>query len=242
MAIKAIVFDKDGTLLDFDAYWVTVSRLALEDLVQKLNIKDISVDTLLEAFGVHGGITDVRGILCWGTYSGMGEILYGILKDQLGTMSLESFTETMVDAYHRFASAGIMQPTCDGLREMLLSLREQGILLGVVTSDDAYVTEKCLSVLDIEDLFSCLYTDDGKIPAKPDPYAIHDICRRYSLKPEEIVMVGDTLTDMCFAKNGGVRAIGVAKTEENRDVLLGMTDTVVPDVSYVAKMLAEGTL
>ena len=50
-------------------------------------------------------------------------------------------------------------------------------------------------------------------------------------------MVGDTLTDMRFAKNAGIRAIGVAKNEKNRKILSTMTDTVVHDVSLVGALL-----
>jgi phosphoglycolate phosphatase-like HAD superfamily hydrolase len=46
-------------------------------------------------------------------------------------------------------------------------------------------------------------------------------------------MVGDTLSDMNFAINGGIRSVGLAKSEENKAILLEKTDTVVPDISYL---------
>ena len=55
-----------------------------------------------------------------------------------------------------------------------------------------------------------IYTDDGKGHPKPDPYFIQEIIKKYGMKKEELVMAGDTVTDMEFARNGGIKAIGVA--------------------------------
>ena len=35
MNIDAIIFDKDGTLIDFDAFWVSVSCKAIEEVLEK---------------------------------------------------------------------------------------------------------------------------------------------------------------------------------------------------------------
>lgn len=38
---KAIVFDKDGTLLDFDAFWLTITYKAIDDILKKVNRESI---------------------------------------------------------------------------------------------------------------------------------------------------------------------------------------------------------
>ncbi len=35
--IKAIIFDKDGTLIDFDSFWVTISEYAIKEMLEALN-------------------------------------------------------------------------------------------------------------------------------------------------------------------------------------------------------------
>ena len=70
--IRMVIFDKDGTLMDFDAFWVTVSRAAVPDILQSLALDQALAEQLLAAMGVHDGTTDVRGVLSWGTYSQMG--------------------------------------------------------------------------------------------------------------------------------------------------------------------------
>ncbi len=80
MKADAVIFDKDGTLIDFDSIWVPVSVKALEDILGELHREDIPVGEFLTAFGVHDGVTDINGVLCKGTYAQMGQIVHEILK------------------------------------------------------------------------------------------------------------------------------------------------------------------
>ena len=50
-------------------------------------------------------------------------------------------------------------------------------------------------------------------------------------------MVGDTLTDMNFAKNAGVKAIGVAKSEKNKSILMPYADAVIHDISKILEVI-----
>ena len=49
---------------------------------------------------------------------------------------------------------------------------------------------------------------DG-VPAKPDPAAALEACRRWELDPQDVLYVGDTNTDMQTARRGGMFALGV---------------------------------
>ena len=35
--VKAIIFDKDGTLIDFDSFWITVSVDAIKHILKNVN-------------------------------------------------------------------------------------------------------------------------------------------------------------------------------------------------------------
>ena len=41
MNTKAVIFDKDGTLLDFDSFWVEISYNAIREILEKIEIKNI---------------------------------------------------------------------------------------------------------------------------------------------------------------------------------------------------------
>lgn len=237
MKTKAVLLDKDGTLMEFDAFWRTASYGALEDLLRGLGGDLSAVGELLSALGVGNGATDITGALCCGTYKDMGQALYGVLKERGGNWTLEEITRRTEEAYHRHISDGIIRPDCAGAVETLRKLKTRGIKLAVVTTDQAAATQQCLQALGMTELFDAVYTDDGHYPAKPDPYCALDFCRREGLQAEEAVMVGDTLTDMRFARNAGIRAIGIAKTERNREILSAWTDAVVRDISRLLEVL-----
>lgn len=239
MNSKLVIFDKDGTLLDFDTFWGTITRKAIEELLDQLSAPASLMDELLASIGVHNGVTDVQGILAWGTYRTIGETLQKVLTVHGIACEPEKVAAITAQACHVHANEGRLEPVCQNLRGALDGLRQQGIRLAVVTTDGPALTCQCLEELGIADCFSDVCTDDGILPPKPDPYCIGWLCEKYGLHRDEMVMVGDTLTDVRFARNGGIRAIGVAKTQSGRDFLRQHADATVPDVSHVADVLAH---
>lgn len=239
MSIKAILFDKDGTLLDFDAFWVTVAQRAVEYTLNSIGRTDIDPDEILRAMGVNDGITSIDGVLCYGTHEQVSERIYGVLKKYDVSVSESEIGDISRDGFHESLSAGVLKGTCEDIYEVLKKLKDKGIKLAVVTADDEYMTEKCLSGLGIYTLFDKIYTNDGITPPKPDPYCIHDLCQREGFDASEVLMVGDTLTDANFAKNGGIKMIGVANSERNKEILSPYAFKVVPDISYLYDLLEE---
>lgn len=237
MNADAIIFDKDGTLIDFDAFWVSVSIKALEQILTSFNKREVPLCELLESFGVHNGITDIDSVLCKGTYEQLGQIVYDILHQYGCDASCNEVTTAVTKAFNENSDAGEVKPTCPELVEVLKSLKTQGKKLAVVTTDNEYITRKCLKKLGIEGLFDKIYTDDGKTPTKPDPYCINDFCAITGIKPENTVMVGDTLTDVSFAKNAGITSIAIAKNERNRGILEPYADIVLSDLSKLLNIL-----
>lgn len=237
MKTRAIIFDKDGTLLDFDSFWLSISYKAIENILTALKQKLDMTEEILLALGVKNKVTDINGVLCQGTYAQMGQAIYGVLKEHGCDITEEKAISLTIEAYHQNFEAGIVKPACENIFGVLNRLKEHGIKLAVVTTDDAFVTKKCLEALGIDTLFDAVYTDDGKYPAKPDAYCIYDFCEKEGLSKSEVVMVGDTLTDVCFARNGGIKVIGVAKSDENRCILEKHADVVIPDISFVLEVL-----
>lgn len=237
MNADAIIFDKDGTLIDFDAFWVTLSVRAMEDILKKLDRTDIPVHEILSAFGVQDGVTDIDGVLCKGTYEQMGQVVHHIFVKYGCNISCGETVKLVIDAYNRNADAGEVKPTCPDLADVLTALKKQNKKLAVVTTDNEEITRKCLKKLGIEELFDKIYTDDGKTPTKPDPYCAVDFCNLTGVKPERLVMVGDTMTDVNFAKNAGIAVVCVAKTDRNKSALSPFTDAVISNPSGLFDVL-----
>lgn len=237
MKVDAIIFDKDGTLIDFDAFWVAVSVKALQDVLKRVKREDVPVLTLLTALGVQDGVTDADSVLCKGTYKQIGEIVHNILKENGCDYDVAEVEKFVLDGYNQNAEAGEVQPTCPDLKETLMSLKNRNIKLAVVTTDNERITRTCLTKLGVMDLFDAIYTDDGKTPTKPHPFCALDFCRSFGVEKENAVMVGDTLTDVAFARNAGIAVIGLAKNEQNKSLLTSRADVVVEKISDILSVL-----
>jgi HAD superfamily hydrolase (TIGR01549 family) len=231
MKADAVIFDKDGTLLDFDAFWVSVSVKAIGLFLERIGMDGELCDEILEAYGVDNGITSINGVLCKGTYAQMGQIAHEVLSKYGFAGSVEEVTKLLVSAYSESSDAGVISLTCPNLADTLAELKGRGKKLAVVTTDNKEMTVKCLKALGIDAFFDKIYTDDGVTPTKPDPFCVYDICNTLGIEKERVVMVGDTETDVKFARNAGIRVIGVAKGDVNKKILGGMADTVLSDVS-----------
>ncbi len=237
MKTEGIIFDKDGTLIDFDAFWVAVSHKALDSVLLEFNMEKVDVNEILEALGVHDGVTSIDGVLCKGTYEQMGRIVYDILCKYGCKNSCEEVTEAVIAAYNESTDAGEIKPTSSVLTEVLKKLKAQGKRLAVVTTDNELITRKCLSSLGIEELFDKIYTDDGVNPTKPDPYCAFHFCKLFGIDKDSVVMVGDTVTDARFAKNAGISMIGLARSKENRGILAEHTNIVISEMSELLDIL-----
>lgn len=235
MKADAIIFDKDGTLIDFDAFWVSVSVKAINDLLVTFQKQEVPVCEILEPLGVHGGVTDIDGVLCKGTYELMGRVVYDVLRMYGCSASCAEVTKVATEAFNKSADAGKVIPTCPDLPNVLTQLKSQGKKLAVVTTDNLQITSKCLKELGIEELFDKIYTDDGSTPLKPHPYCAKDFAD--FCKSDSIVMVGDTQTDVTFAKNAGIPMIALAKTDKSRALLSPVADAVIRSLSELSDII-----
>ena len=229
MKAEAVIFDKDGTLMEFDPFWVKVAESAVQDILNRLGINSVPVWEVLEAFGVRGEVSDTDGIIRGGTYEQAGEALAEVLERHGIKIESAKLSALVREAFAANSGAGGIKG-CEGVKETLSRLKLLGIRLAVVTTDSADITGKCLKVLGIESLFDKIYTDDGITPPKPEPYCAEEFLRTYGIKPENAVMVGDTLTDARFAENAGMKFIAVASGAAGKE-LEDRAAAVIPDIS-----------
>ena len=240
MDVRAIIFDKDGTLMKFDSFWVDVSRCAVRDILRQLNRNDIPMGRLLGALGISGDTADIDGLLCKGTYEQIALAIGEILREFGVDISDTDIIKMTVSAYNDNADSGKIEPTCANIRAVLEKLKNGGRKLAVVTTDDAQITHKCLEKLGIEDLFEKIYTDDGINPIKPNPGCALEFLSELGIPAEKAVMVGDTMTDIRFARNAGISVIGVGEIANSRERLMPHADAVIPDISHLFDVIEEG--
>ena len=225
--LKAILYDKDGTLMQFDAFWVPVTRAAIKRIVEseiidkktktgeKIKSGDKTIEKIClkieQSIGITGETVDPHGILCGGTYGQFATEITAALNGFGFDCAVDK--SAVEEATAQSVKYGKIVPTCENLRERLLKAREKAAVY-VVTTDDEEITKICLKALGIDDLFDGIYCDDGKTPHKPDPFAADEIAKNLGAEKGGIYMVGDTVTDEKFAKNAQINFVCVGRGED----------------------------
>ncbi len=100
-----------------------------------------------------------------------------------------------------------------GTMPMLLALQARGHKLAVATGksrrglDEVLVRE--LEGVKLSTLFDASRTAD-QTAGKPDPLMLHELMEELDVKPERMLMIGDTTHDLLLARNAGVASVGVS--------------------------------
>lgn len=197
--IQAIVFDKDGTLEDSEAY--------LRNLGQKRSrLIDAQIpgigDPLLMAFGINGDTLDPTGLLAVGSRRET-EIAAAAYIAETGRGWLESLAiarRAFEEADQFIGTAP--SPLFVGSLEVLKYLSEAGLKLGILS---AASTERVRAFVDRHQLGSYVQLQMGvdRGPSKPDPALFVQACQTLGVEPSATLMVGDSAGDIEMARQAG---------------------------------------
>ncbi|MEK4849969.1 HAD family hydrolase [Paenibacillus sp. FSL H7-0756] len=218
--VSAILFDKDGTLLQFVSLWGSWGECFLDQFARGLEQRGLSfpehqrASLLGTVHDAAGKITDYdrNGPLAMGTMND----LYAILSWQGYTLGL-SWAEAveLVDACRNAADAMLEQSRpvrpLPGLVPFLDACAAQGIPMAVVTADETAAAESHLRWLGIRQYFTAVIGTDQVERGKPFPDMALLACGRLGVSPAEAAVIGDTNGDMRMAKAAGAAAaLGIA--------------------------------
>ena len=97
----------------------------------------------------------------------------------------------------------------DGIREMLQTLQQKGIPLGICTNKHQSAATAIVDTFFPAGTFMDNIGDRDGLPRKPDPQKVLLIASHMGVKPAEVAYFGDTSVDMDTAQNAGFLAVGV---------------------------------
>jgi phosphoglycolate phosphatase len=233
---RLIIFDKDGTLIDFAATWVPLIRKRVTFLLKTLGRNDQELGAfLLRSWGIDptSGKIDPRGPCPVSPRS--DEIIIGTMAlyqkgyfwDEAKQWVVQAFDEADADGDWREKVVPIK-----GIQTFLFRLREHGLRTALATNDERKDTEAILNHLGMEGLFDTILCAGEVNPPKPHPETIFSICRQLGVDPKESVMVGDSVADMMAGKRAGVAlTVGILEGGVTpREELEKVADLVVNSV------------
>jgi phosphoglycolate phosphatase len=198
-----LIFDWDGTLVDSIGRIVdSISAAALEcDLppLDELAIKGIIGLGLPEAIAVlYPHVNDVRVV--------------------------ESFRRAYANHYQALDEKPcLLYP---GVAQALHQYREQGYLLAVATGKGRRGLQRALEEQGWEDFFDVTRCAD-ETASKPAPQMLHEILAHCEARPDQALMVGDSVFDLEMASRAGIDSVAVSYGAQSGEVLRACCPTVV---------------
>ena len=181
---KLIMIDVDGTLVD------SVPDLAycIDEMMQKLGLQKWGEDKVRHWVG--NGVPKLVERALSGELEGrpikeVFDIAYPIF--------LDLYEDNTAERSYLY----------DGVREGLDYLKSQGYQLGCVTNKSEQFTHPLLKVLGIFNDFKIIISGDTLAKRKPDPMPLLYCAEHFNLKPEECLMLGDSVSDVKAARAAG---------------------------------------
>ena len=96
----------------------------------------------------------------------------------------------------------------EGIRDLLAQLKERNIRIAVLSNKPHAQTIDVIETLFGRGYFDVIQGQKEGVPIKPDPGGVFAILEQLGLKPEDILYLGDTATDMKTGKSAGAFTLG----------------------------------
>ncbi len=193
--IKAILFDKDGTLLDFDATWAKPQERAAAFAAN-------GDDRLASRMLVAGGMDLETRKTAAGSLFAAGnalEIAQAFI-DEGAPHGLENLTSELDRIFLDGMQEARLLP---GLEIALRQLHNAGCILGVASSDSEASIAAFLEATNVASLFSFIAGYDSGHGHKPAPGMVEGFASATDTPARQIAVVGDNTHDLEMAKNAG---------------------------------------
>lgn len=200
MAVKGILFDLDGTLLD---------------------TADLILASFKHTFRVHEQVEVDEKTL----YPYLSMTLRDIFHDKGELM--ESMIDTYRDYHFKYydATVKLFPNTLPALGH----LHAAGIKFAAVTSRRTPSAKRGLEITGALPYFTSIVGNDRSSKHKPEPEPLYIAMRELCLKPEECVMVGDSVNDILAGKNAVTKTAAVRWTRSEWSELVAAQPDLIID-------------
>ena len=128
-----------------------------------------------------------------------------ILKEWCG----DQYEEAREDYYRYYSDHHGIAGLYEGIKEILQHLKSKGYPIGIFTGKGRTASLITLEKLGVDYYFDLIVTGDDVENHKPSPEGILKFVNHFGLKPERVLMIGDSVSDVIASKQAGVKVASV---------------------------------
>ena len=232
MTIKAILFDKDGTLLDFNATFAPATAKVLASLADGDENRTAQMANAVD-FDLPGGTIIAGSVLVAGSLENIAECLL----PHTDHSNLAAYLEQVDALYVQYSLESLA--AFPFLESALDDLAAMNLTLGVATNDSGEGAHAHLDQMGIADHFGFIAGFDSGYGEKPEPGMVSAFIDHLELAASQVMMVGDSPHDLKAGRAAGAIAVGVASGGATAEELAPLADHVVEDISNLAGLVRE---
>jgi phosphoglycolate phosphatase len=230
--IRAILFDKDGTLVDFDRTWGPAVKVVLRQLAGK---DDVLYRELSDKTGLNGHDTHFRRDSP--IFSEATSVFAAPWARSLGRPADAAFFAKVDRLLCEATSAHLV--ALGDPETILGELVERGYRLGLATNDAEATARAHARRLGFESMLTFIAGYDSGFGAKPSPGPVLAFATAVEVSTAEVVAVGDTAQDVAMARAAGCKAVLVQTGPATPNHLQGAAapDAVIASVAQLSAWL-----
>ncbi len=225
--IRAVLFDKDGTLFGFEASWGAWTAGMIDELSEGAADRAAALAAAVRYDLATRRFAPDSPVIA-ATPGEVAARLLPLLPGQDAT--------TLTARLDRLAAAAPMIEAVP-LAPLMSGLRRRGLRLGVATNDGAAAAAAHLAAAGLSDSFDFVAGYDSGFGAKPGPGMLLAFAERIGLAPGTVAMIGDSTHDLAAGRAAGMRTVGVLTGPARADDLAPLADRILPDIGHLPRLL-----